>query len=109
MGNSTVMLSTFAPLSVNSAKHLSAKRDRSFVSLRACPERSEWGDSVGADLSALGRFPDIPMKKLICIIAPTADLSACTTHVWALQAWKELDTMSDSMQMAGKVVTLWRY
>jgi hypothetical protein len=26
-----------------------------------------------ADLSALGAFPAIPMKKLICIIAPTAD------------------------------------
>src|SRR5437667_2511078 len=38
-----------------------------------------------------------------------ADLSACTTHVWALQARKELLTMSDSTQMAGKVVALWRY
>src|SRR6266487_1852744 len=39
----------------------------------------------------------------------TADLSVCTTHVWALQARKELLTMSDSTQMAGKVVALWRY
>ena len=30
-------------------------------------------------------------------------------HVWALLAQKELDTMPDSTQMAGKVVTLWRY
>jgi hypothetical protein len=29
-----------------------------------------------ADLSALGKFPDIPMKKFICIIAPIADSSA---------------------------------
>ena len=41
MGHSTVMLSA--------AKHLSAHRDRPFASLRACPERSEWGDSGGAD------------------------------------------------------------
>src|SRR6266704_2654794 len=39
--HSPVMLSTFAPLSVNSAKHLTAQRDRPFASLRACPERSE--------------------------------------------------------------------
>ena len=31
MDHSTVMLSTFAPLSVNSAKHLSAQRDRPFA------------------------------------------------------------------------------
>src|SRR6266516_5008629 len=31
-----VMLSTFAPLSVNSAKHLDAHRDRPFAALRAC-------------------------------------------------------------------------
>src|SRR5205809_7337643 len=30
------MLSTFAPLSVNSAKHLCADRDRPFAALRAC-------------------------------------------------------------------------
>jgi hypothetical protein len=51
MGDSTVMLSA--------AKHLDAHRDRPFPirgvyperseRLRACPERSEWGDSVGAD------------------------------------------------------------
>ncbi len=34
MGHRTVMLSTFAPLSVNSAKHLSAQRDRPFAALR---------------------------------------------------------------------------
>ncbi len=34
MGDSTVMLSTFAPLSVNSAKHHSAQRDRPFAALR---------------------------------------------------------------------------
>jgi len=31
MGHRTVMLSTFAPLSVNSAKHLAAQRDRPFA------------------------------------------------------------------------------
>ena len=31
MGDSAVMLSTFATLSVNSAKHLYAQRDRSFA------------------------------------------------------------------------------
>ncbi len=41
MGHSTIMLSA--------AKHLSAQRDRPFAALRACPERSEWGDSGGAD------------------------------------------------------------
>src|SRR6266516_2122687 len=75
LGHSTVMLSTFAPLSVNSAKHLDAHADRPFAAaqgdmgthpvmlrLRACPERSEWGDTVrqlrvmriGADKSAVG-------------------------------------------------------
>ena len=58
MGHRPVLLSTFAPLSVNSAKHLAAPRDRPFAAsslrseqvwLRACPERSEWGDSGGAD------------------------------------------------------------
>jgi hypothetical protein len=41
MDDSTVMLSA--------AKHLSANRGRPFAALRACPERSEGGDSVGAD------------------------------------------------------------
>ncbi|TME08791.1 MAG: hypothetical protein E6I80_09280 [Chloroflexi bacterium] len=49
MGRSPVMLSA--------AKHLAAQRDRPFAELtlsganvlRACPERSEWGDSRGAD------------------------------------------------------------
>jgi len=50
MGHSTVMLSV--------AKHPSAQRDRPFAAsslrseqvwLRACPERSEGGDSGGAD------------------------------------------------------------
>jgi hypothetical protein len=41
MDDSTVMLSA--------AKHLSAQRDRPFAALRACPERSEGGDSGGAD------------------------------------------------------------
>jgi len=31
MGHNTVMLSTFAPLSVNSAKYLSAHRDKPFA------------------------------------------------------------------------------
>jgi hypothetical protein len=56
MDDNTVMLSA--------AKHLAAHRERPFAALRACPERSEGGDSVGADVSALGRFPDIPMKKV---------------------------------------------
>ncbi len=38
MGDSTVMLSTFATLSVNSAKHLSAQRDRPFAALRVTVE-----------------------------------------------------------------------
>ena len=38
MGHSTVMLSTFAPLSVNSAKHLAAQRDRPFAALRVTVE-----------------------------------------------------------------------
>ena len=37
--NSTVMLSA--------AKHLDAHPDRPFATLRACPERSEWGDKRG--------------------------------------------------------------
>jgi len=41
MDDSTVMLSE--------AKHLTAQRDRPFAALRACPERSEGGDSGGAD------------------------------------------------------------
>ena len=45
MGHSTVMLSTFAPLSVNSAKHLAALRCL-FASLRASVAQ---GDSGGAD------------------------------------------------------------
>ena len=65
MGHSTVMLSTFATLSVNSAKHLSALRDRPFAALRvtvtrhaaqACTGglarqalRCAQGDSGGAD------------------------------------------------------------
>jgi hypothetical protein len=39
------MLSPFVALRVNSAKHLAAERARPFASLRACPERSEWGDT----------------------------------------------------------------
>ena len=57
MGDSTVMLSE--------AKHLSAHRDRPFAALRACPERSEWGDSVGADVPATTVDPGI---LLICKI-----------------------------------------
>ena len=65
MGHSTVMLSTFATLSVNSAKHLSAQRDRPFAALRVtvpstsaasrrqCKSRQTLrcaqGDSGGAD------------------------------------------------------------
>jgi len=84
-----VMLRTFATLSVNSTKHLDAHADRPFAAaqgdkgtrsccarrsistpiqadpslrLRACPERSEWGDTegqlrlmcIGADKSAMG-------------------------------------------------------
>ena len=35
----TVMLSTFATLRVNSAKHLAAQRDRPFAALRVTPNR----------------------------------------------------------------------
>jgi len=38
MGDSTVMLSTFALLSVDSAKHLDAQRDRPFAALRVTVE-----------------------------------------------------------------------
>jgi hypothetical protein len=38
MGHNTVMLSTFVALSVNSAKHLVAHRDRPFASLRVTVE-----------------------------------------------------------------------
>jgi hypothetical protein len=38
MRDNAVMLSTFATLSVNSAKHLSAQRDRPFASLRVTVE-----------------------------------------------------------------------
>jgi len=38
MGHGTVMLSTFAPLSVNSAKHLAAQRERPFAALRVTVE-----------------------------------------------------------------------
>ncbi|HEY6410224.1 MAG TPA: hypothetical protein VIY29_22440 [Ktedonobacteraceae bacterium] len=41
LGDSTVMLSTFATLSVNSAKHLSAQRARPFAAAQ--------GDKGGAD------------------------------------------------------------
>ena len=41
LGDSTVMLSTFATLSVNSAKHLHAQRER--------PCAAAQGDSGGAD------------------------------------------------------------
>ena len=65
MGHSTVMLSTFAPLSVNSAKHLDAHADRPFAAAqgdkrtRSCCAQ---GDTVrqlrvmriGADKSAVG-------------------------------------------------------
>ena len=47
MGHSTVMLSTFAPLSVNSAKHLEAHAARPFAAaqgdkgtLSCCAQRS---------------------------------------------------------------------
>src|SRR5206468_9443401 len=67
----TVMLSTFAPLSVNSAKHLAAQRDRPFAALRACPERSEWGDSGGADLSSMSsRFIEDPPQVEGCKEVP---------------------------------------
>jgi hypothetical protein len=55
MGHNAVMLSTFATLSVNSAKHLSAQRDR--------PLRFAQGDSVGADKSALAGYPAIQMNN----------------------------------------------
>ncbi len=38
MGHGTVMLSTCATLSVNSAKHLAAQRDRPFAALRVTVE-----------------------------------------------------------------------
>jgi hypothetical protein len=54
MGDSTDMLSTCAPLSVNSAKQLSAQRERPCAALRSSALNArEWGDSGGADVSAL--------------------------------------------------------
>ena len=64
---------------LSAAKHLAAQCDRPFASLRVTDPslrsgrqtlRFAQGDSGGADVSALGRFPDIPIKKLICIIGP---------------------------------------
>ncbi len=46
MGHSTVMLSTFAKLSVNSTKHLAAQRDRPFAALRVTVEGGLQIDSV---------------------------------------------------------------
>jgi len=57
-----------SPVMLSAAKHLAAHRDRPFAELRACPEQSEWGDNVGADLSCtppmyrpsrwISRYPD---------------------------------------------------
>jgi hypothetical protein len=46
MGDSPVMLSTFAMLRVNSAKHLAAQRDRPFASLRVTPGGSDMHDNT---------------------------------------------------------------
>src|SRR6266702_3285622 len=53
MGHSTVMLSTFASLSVNSAKHLAAQRERPFAALRVTVERPS------RQLSRVGFFGQI--------------------------------------------------
>ena len=55
---------------LSAAKHLDAHPDRPFAALRACPERSEWGDKKG---------PPSPYGILdLCLrLMPiTADLSA---------------------------------
>ncbi len=38
-----------SPVMLSEAKHLAAQRDRPFAALRASSERSEGGDSGGAD------------------------------------------------------------
>jgi hypothetical protein len=43
--------------------------------------------SVGADLSALGGFPDIPIKKLICMIAPAKQKEGTNDNGSYLDAW----------------------
>ncbi len=54
MGHSTVMLSTCAPLSVNSAKHLEAQADRPFAAAQGDTVRQLRLMRVRADKSALG-------------------------------------------------------
>src|SRR6266487_7080160 len=53
------------------------------------------GTSVGADLSALGRFPDIPIKKFICIIAPLLRIT-----------WKDGDAYQKTTRSIDPVVGL---
>ncbi len=50
----TVMLSTFAPLSVNSAKHLDAYPDRPFAAAQGDTVRQLRVMRIGADKSAMG-------------------------------------------------------
>ncbi|TME03032.1 MAG: hypothetical protein E6I80_19715 [Chloroflexi bacterium] len=54
MGHRTVMLSTFASLSVNSAKHLAAPRDRPFAAAQGDTVRQLRLMHIRADKSAVG-------------------------------------------------------
>ena len=42
-----------SPVMLSAAKHLAVQRERPFASLRACPERSEWGDTKASSLVAI--------------------------------------------------------
>src|SRR5205807_9139662 len=68
------------PVILSAAKDLAAHRARPFAALRACPRAKRRGDMVrslrlmriSADLSALGGYSDILIKKLKSITnAPT--------------------------------------
>jgi len=76
MGHSTVMLSTFAPLSVNSAKHLEAHAARPFATLRVTrrgrPRSLEsWTCVFGWCISAPVCRPlaDFPLSRWIHLTA----------------------------------------
>jgi len=60
MGHSTVMLRTFAPLSVNSAKHLSAPRDRPFAASSLRSEQVWLRVTVEGPISSSGLFIESP-------------------------------------------------
>ena len=61
------MLSTFAPLSVNSAKHLAAQRARPFAALRACVWITHivtWSGPAHRSQASMGGPPPEADKRL---------------------------------------------